>query len=97
MTSDARGSELGDIEDLGRETRLDALGNLEIVELEANQDAPTESFERPQLQLGRDVDVSLNPSAGELGAVRTRRDSNNQIPLDVAAAVSRYFSPSEGQ
>ena len=97
LTSGAQGTELGDIEDLGSETRLDAHGDLEIVELEANQEAPTESFERPKLQLGRDVDVSLNPSAGELGAVRSRRDSNNQIPLDVAAAVSRYFSPSEGQ
>ena len=79
LTSGAQGRELGDLEDMGAETRLDALGNLEVVELEAGQEAPTESFERPQLQLGRKMDVSLNPSAGEMGAVRARRDSNNQI------------------
>ena len=97
LTSGAQGRELGDLEDLGAETRLDALGNLEVIELEASQEAPTESFERPQLQLGRKMDVSLNPSAGEMGAVRARRDSNNQIPLDAASAVSRYFSPPEGR
>lgn len=97
LTSGAQGRELGDLEDMGAETRLDALGNLEIVELEAGQEAPTESFERPQLQLGRKMDVSLNPSAGEMGAVRARRDSNNQIPLDAMPWISRYFSPPEGQ
>ena len=97
LMSGARGTELGDLEDLGAETRLDTFGNLEVIELEASQTAPTESFERPQLQLGRNVDVSLNPSAGEMGAVRARRDSNNQIPLDAAPAVSRYFSPPEGR
>ena len=97
LTSGAQGRELGDLEDMGAETRLDALGNLEVVELEAGQEAPTESFERPQLQLGRKMDVSLNPSAGEMGAVRARRDSNNQIPLDAMPWISRYFSPPEGQ
>ena len=97
LTSAARGEELGDLEDLGAETRLNALGNLEVIELDASQEAPTQSFERPQLQLGRNMDVSLNPSAGEMGAVRARRDSNNQIPLDAASAVSRYFSPPEGR
>ena len=97
LTSSARGSLMDDLEEMGLETRLDAAGNLEIVEIEANEQAPSEDFERPTLQLGRDVDVSLNPLAGKLGTVRSRRDSSNQVPLDVASVVSRYFSPAEGE
>lgn len=97
LTSGVRGSEVETIEEIGVETRLDAEGNLEIVALDPNAEAPTEKFERPVLQLGRDIDVSLNPSAGELGAVRARPDTTTLVPLDVAGVVSGYFSSPEGQ
>lgn len=95
FTSQVRGKETGNIEDLGRETRLDLRGNLEVVQLAVNPEAPPEGFNTPRLQFGHELDVSLEPSAGELGVVRSKRDSNNGIPLDIAATVSRYFLPRE--
>ena len=58
---------MDDLEEMGLETRLDAAGNLEIVEIEANEQAPSEDFERPTLQLGRDVDVKPKPIGRQTG------------------------------
>ena len=96
-TSQVRGKETGNVEDLGTQTHLDLLGNFEVVELPVNPEAPTEGFNTPHFQLGHELDVSLAPSAGKLGTVRAKRDSNNKIPLDIAATVSRYFLPRESR
>ena len=95
LRSSAHGTEVAAEAGDGVETRLDAAGNVEIVNVNPNAQAPTEKFERPVLQLGSDIDTSLDPSAGDLGFVRSRPDTPALVPLDVAPFVSGYFSPPE--
>ncbi len=95
LESDARGRERGDIEMLGLDERLDAAGNLEIVRIEASEDAPAEDFAPPATQLGGDPESSLEPSAGEYGYVQPLPEIGGQIAIDAGGVVVDYFS--EGQ
>ena len=80
---------------LGLEERLDAAGNLEIVRIEASEDAPAGDFAPPLTQLSGDPESSLEPSAGDYGYVRSLPAIGAQPSIDAGGIVTDYFS--EGQ
>lgn len=92
LESNARGRESGELELLGSSERLDSAGNLEIVEIEADQSAAVEDFAPPDVQLSGDPEPSLEPSAGQYGYVRSRPDVDTRIPVDAGGIVADYFS-----
>jgi hypothetical protein len=95
LESDARGRESDDLEALGADERLDAAGNLEIVEIEADEDATVENFAPPTVQTSGDPEPSLEPSAGDYGYVVSQPDVATEVPIDSGSIVADYFSPEQ--
>ncbi len=93
LESNARGRESDDLEALGASERLDAAGNLEIVEIEADEDATVEDFAPPTVQTSGDPESSLEPSAGDYGYTVSQPEVATEIPIDAGGIVADYFSP----
>ena len=93
LESNARGRESDDLEALGADERLDAAGNLEIVEIEVDEDATVENFAPPNVQTGGDPEPSLEPSAGNYGYTVSQPDVATEVPIDAGGIVANYFSP----
>ena len=95
VESNAQGSERGEIEMLGRDERLDAAGELEIVRIDANEDSPPEDFAPPATQLNGDPESSLEPSAGDYGYVQPLPAIGDELSIDASGVVADYFSDGE--
>ncbi len=95
LESNAQGSERGEIEMLGLDERLDAAGELEIVRIDATEDAPPEDFAPPATQLNGDPESSLEPSAGDYGYVQPLPAIGDELSIDAGGVVADYFSDGE--
>jgi hypothetical protein len=93
LESNARGRESDDLEALGAGERLDAAGNLEIVEIEADEDGVVGNFAPPTFQTSGDPEPSLEPSAGDYGYAVSQPDVATEVPIDAGGIVADYFSP----